>query len=367
MRFHEFSVLQEAATESRKKLGRDLNHLEDYVFFYGSEGANEALDILQQLGSDASDVTIKWDGQTAIYWGRESDGKFIMVGKNGWGRHKSYSSDELSNFIKKSGRGEEWREQFGNDMAEMFDILERSTPESFRGFLFGDVLYHPGKPVERSKQGLEFTPNQVKYTVDPSSDLGKKIKTSKLGVAVHGIYPEFGSKKSKHITNVEELNSDEVVVLGQTYVTHQPKVKTQEIDAIRKYVNASANTIDRFLKPVPGLADMKNIIYTYVNQTSKSRNLHVLEDGFIDWLENSKVSSNKQTKIKAMNENNPKALPAIFKLVLEIMAAKDHIIDQLDNAPADVQASTNGEKGGEGYVAHNSKTKLVPRTKWIPA
>jgi len=48
------------------------------------------------------------------------------------------------------------------------------------------------------------------------------------------------------------------------------------------------------------------------------------------------------------------------------MTAKDNIIDQLDSADADVKATTKGEKGGEGYVALGSKTKLVPRTRWQP-
>jgi hypothetical protein len=49
------------------------------------------------------------------------------------------------------------------------------------------------------------------------------------------------------------------------------------------------------------------------------------------------------------------------------MTAKDHIIQQLDDAPADVKQSTKGEKGGEGYVALGSKTKLVPRQRWQPS
>ena len=67
-----------------------------------------------------------------------------------------------------------------------------------------------------------------------------------------------------------------------------------------------------------------------------------------------------------MNTASPKALPALFGLVKQIMTVKDHIIDQLDNAPADVTATTKDEKGGEGYVALGSKTKLVPRQRWQP-
>ena len=111
---------------------------------------------------------------------------------------------------------------------------------------------------------------------------------------------------------------------------------------------------------------MKNIIYTYVNHMTRTQQLKNIENGFFEWLGASKVSTNKQAKIEEMNTASPKALPALFGLVKQIMTVKDHIIDQLDNAPADVTATTKGEKGGEGYVALGSKTKLVPRQRWQP-
>lgn len=367
MRFLEFrntqpkNVLTEAA-----KVGREFQHLEDLVFVDGSEGAKEAADILERLGSDSSDVAIKWDGNPTVYWGREPNGEFVLVGKNGWGKRKSTDPEDLANFIKSSGQGEEWREKFGNDMAQIFQIMERSTPSDFRGYVFGDLLYHPGKPYKETNGTIEFTPNLVTYTVDKRSELGQRIEGSSVGVAVHGKYDEFGSKNGQPITDVDELNSGDAVVLGQTYTTHQPKIDVSEVKEIRAMIDRNAQSIDSFLEPQPGLSDMKNIIYTYVNQMSRSRQLKNLENGFFDWLANSKVSPNKQTKIKAMAESNPKALPAIFGLVKRIMAAKDHIIDQLDSADTDVKATTRGEKGGEGYVALGSKTKLVPRTRWQP-
>lgn len=367
MRFNEFrsveskNILTEAAT-----VGREYQHLEDLVFVDGSEGANKAADILDKLGTDSGDVAIKWDGNPTIYWGREEDGQFVLVGKNGWGRNKSTNSDDLANFIKSSGKGEDWREKFGNDMAEIFNIMESATPQDFRGFVYGDLLYHPGKPFSSTDGSIQFTPNLVTYTVDTKSPLGERIANSKVGVVVHTKYKEFGSKSGTPISDVQELNSPDVVVLGQTYVAHQPKVDTSEVKQIRDMVAKNAQIIDQFLAPVAGLSDMKNIIYTYVNQMTRSRQLNNLEKGFFDWLKNSKVSPNKQTKITQMNEQMPNALPAIFGLVKKIMTVKDHIIDQLDNADADVKQSTKGEKGGEGYVALDTKTKLVPRSRWQP-
>ena len=360
MRYHEFKYLTEA------KVGREYQHLEDLVFVDGSKGALKAADILDDLGTDSGDVAIKWDGNPTLYWGREPDGQFVLVGKNGWGRNKSTSADNLSKFIKNTGKGEDWREKFGNDMAGVFDVMKSATAPNFRGYAYGDLLYHPGKPYTAAEGAVEFTPNLVKYTVDTKSELGQRIAASQVGVVAHTIYDSFGSKQSTPIKDVSIFNSKEVVVLGQTYVTHQPKVDTKETNAIRKKASASASIIDTFLAPVKGLSDMKNIIYTYVNHMTRTQQLKNIESGFFDWLSTSKVSANKQAKIKAMSDASPKALPGIFGLVKTIMAVKDNIIDQLDSADADVKATTRGDKGGEGYVAQKNKIKLVPRARWQP-
>ena len=361
MRYSEFKILTEA------KVGREYQHLEDLVFVDGSAGAQKAADILEKLGSDSGDVAIKWDGYPTMYWGREPDGRFVLVGKNGWGRNKSYSADNLSNFIRNTGKGEEWRDKFANEMGAIFNVMKSATDPKFRGYIYGDILYHPGKPVIKTDSGYQFTPNLVTYTVDPASNLGKRIGNSQVGVVVHTKYDNFGDSSGTPISDVKAFNNKDAVVLGQTYVTHQPSVDTGNVDKIRKFANTHAKAIDSFLAPVAGLSDMKNIIYTYVNQTSRAGKLQQLDKNFFNWLETSKVSPNKQKKIAAMNEQNPKALPAIFSLVKQIMATKDDIIKQLDDAPADVKQSTKGEKGGEGYVALGSKTKLVPRARWTPS
>jgi len=362
MRFTEFRhVLTEAA-----KVGREYQHLEDLVFVDGSKGALKAADILDNLGKDSSDVAIKWDGNPTIYWGRENDGQFVMVGKNGWGRNKSTSAEDLAKFIKNSGKGEDWREKFGNDMAGIFNILKNATPPSVDQYVYGDLLYHPGKPYTIQDGKIKFTPNKVTYTVDANSELGKRIAQSKVGVTVHTRYDEFGDKSGQPIQQTGELNNKDVVVLGQTYVSHQPSVDAKGTDTIRKQVNANAQAIDSFLAGTQGLSNPSAIIYTYMNHMTRTQQINNIEKGFFDWLKTSKVSQGQQAKLAAMNEQNPKALPAIFALVKQIMAAKDDIINQLDQADADIKASTGDEQGGEGYVAQKSKVKLVPRARWQP-
>lgn len=364
MRFTEFrTVLTEAA-----KVGREYQHLEDLVFVKGSKGALEAADVLEKLGSDSGDVAIKWDGNPTIYWGREPDGTFVLVGKNGWGRNKSTSADDLSNFIQNTGKGveeEPWRKDFSADMAQIFEIMKAATPADFRGYVYGDLLYTPRKPFTKTDGAVEFTPNKVTYTVKDESQLGGRIAKSKVGVVVHTKFDEFGSKSSTPIDDVQELNSIDAVVLGQTYVAHQPEVDTKQVDNIRKRVQTNANAIDTFLAGTKGLSNPAGIIYTYMNHMTRTQQLDKLEKGFFDWLKTSKVSQGQQAKLAELDRQT-NGLSAIFELVKIIMSAKDGIIDQLDDADADVKATTAGQKGGEGYVALGSKTKLVPRTRWQP-
>lgn len=311
-----------------------------------------------------SDIGYLVHNSPAIYWGRDENGNFVLTNINGWGKEKPTSAEELYNFIMGTGKGD--RQDFAQQMATLYKILDAATPEEFEGYLFGDLLWHPGNPYSVVDGKIKFTPNAVEYTVTTDSELGKRIANSTVGVVAHSTFNEFGSKSGKPVSDVDEFNSKEAVILGPTYVTHQPEVDTEGVDQIRQDAKKSASVIDEFLAGQKGLSDIPKIIYTYVNQKSRAQQLNTLETGFFDWLKNSKVSANKQKKIAEMAQESPKALPLIFRLVKEIMSVKDHIIDQFDSADTDVKATTAGQKGGEGYVAQDSKTKLVPRTRWQP-
>ena len=163
--------------------------------------------------------------------------------------------------------------------------------------------------------------------------------------------------------STKSINSNAVVVLGQTYVTHQPKVDTSAVQEIVSTANANAQIIDTWLTPEQGLSRKDAILYNYVNQMTKAGKLDQLRTGFFDWLKTSKVSAGQQTKLMA---GDTKGLNAILDLVVKIQTIKNNLIDQLDNSGADVTASTGGERGGEGYVATRDKIKLVPRHRWTP-
>lgn len=348
-----------------KKVGREFNHLEDLVFTEPN-GAQRAIEILKGLSQPEKKISIKWDGNPTVYWGRDEDGTFRMVGKNNWGREegKSSSPEELKQFINSRGKGEEWRAKFAGDMAAMWPIFERATPKDFRGYVYGDILFHPGKPYEGASGKMSFTPNQTTYSVKGNSDIGRRIAGAKIAVAAHKAFEYFGDKSGEDFTQPEIFSSNpELVVFGQTYISTRPEVNADNLGKISSLAKNQAS-INKFLTPVAGMGYLQTEIYTFVNNQAKAKQLdNINAEAFFNFIQKTPA---KAAKIKAHSDANPGALDNLFALVKEIMAAKNEVIAELDRAEGDIIAHTGGKPGGEGYVSGDDSVKLVPRDRWTP-
>ncbi len=361
--------VNEAEAPAPKKVGREFNHLEDLVFTEPN-GAQRAIKVLKDLAQPASKISIKWDGNPTVYWGRDEDGTFRMVGKNNWGREegKSSSPEDLKQFILSRGKGEEWRAKFASDMAAMWDIFERATPADFRGYVYGDILYHPGKPYQGADGSLSFTPNQTTYSVKATSPIGQKLGKAKIAVAAHKKFDYFGDKVGEDFDAADLFSgTSDLIVFGQTYVSHRPAVNADNLGSIEKIVRQHGAAIDKLLSPQAGLSDLQTIIYTFVNAQSKAKALDSINTlSFLKWMASSKVSPPKQKKIQDIASANAATMDAMFLLVSELMKAKNEVIAELDQAEGDITANTGGKPGGEGYISTKDAVKLVPRDRWTP-
>jgi hypothetical protein len=361
MRFWE--ILTEAEAPAPKKVGREFNHLEDLVFTEAN-GAQRAIQILKDLEKPETKISIKWDGNPTVYWGRDDDGTFRMVGKNNWGREdgKASSPEELKSFILSRGKGEDWREKFATDMASLWPIFEKGTPADFRGYVYGDILFHPGKPYESGNGNISFTPNQTTYEVRAVSDVGTRLGKAQIAVAAHKHLDYFGDKTGEDIEDVNALNANPaLVVFGLTYVDYKPAVNADNLGKIQALAK-NQQAINNLLAPVAGMGYLQNEIYTFVNSQSKAKQLENLtSQAFFNFLQKTPA---KAVKIKAHSDANPGILDELFQLVKEIMAAKNEVIRELDAAKGDIVAHTGGKPGGEGYVIGG--TKFVPRDRWTP-
>lgn len=377
MRYSEFKLVE------AKQLGRAFNHLEDLVFFYGSDGTIEALEHLKDVATDSGSQSIrmKWDGNPQIYWGRErKGGPLILAGHNAWSKGVAATSEEeVADFISnKSGNPKTpeekaARNEFAQKFASMYDYFDRATPKDFEGFVYADGLFLD--PPQEKDGVYTFCPNpksQTCYHVRANSDLGKRIDRATIMVVGHAFFPEFGAPDASQqpMQDFSMFDNDpSIVVLGPVYNDKPVQVDTSAIDNVENFVSQNKQAIDGFLAGVPGLADLKNIIYTYVNQTAKAKRLDNLSaEDFSNWLQNSKVSTGKQAKIAELDLQFKGATSAIFELVKMIQRMKDEVIDQVEGEQGDIWDS-NGE-GRVRYADPNKKfgnVKLVPRKRWTPS
>jgi hypothetical protein len=247
-------------------------------------------------------------------------------------------------------------------MAALWPIFEKATPADFRGYVYGDILFHPGRPYEGADGKITFTPNQTTYGVKVKSPYYQKLIKAKVAVAAHKVFGYFGDKSGEDFDNPEQFSANpELAVFGLTSVSYRPAVGADnlaKIETLAKYQSA----IEKMLAPVPGMGYLQTEIYTFVNNQSKAKQLdNINTEAFMTFVQKTPA---KAAKIQAHSEQHPGVMDKMFELVLEIMAAKDEVIRELDAASGDIEQSTGGKPGGEGYVAGGSK--LVPRDRWTP-
>jgi hypothetical protein len=377
--------LRELFTEAAapKQLGRAFNHLEDLVFFHGTAGTQEALSHIEDFASSegAGSIRMKWDGNPQIYWGRETKGgPLILAGHNGWSRGaKTDSPDALKDFIaNKSGspktpEEKQQRDEFANKFANLYPLFDKATPKDFVGYVYADGLFLD-KPELDANGVYNFCPNpksQTCYHVRKDSDLGKRIAQAQVMVVGHADFASFGAPDSEQRpkNDFSEFNGNPaLVVLGPIYNTKPVKVDINAVRKVEKYLAQHSKQIDGFLAPQAGLSDLKEILYKFVNQTAKAKQLDSISSQlFFNWLTTSKVSDPKQQKIQQLSNQYSNALEAIFTLVKMIQGMKDNIIDQVEGEHGDIW-DTHGE-GRVRYAGADKKfghVKLVPRKRWTP-
>ena len=350
--------------------GREYQHLEDLVFCE-DRGAHHALYILKNLQN--FNVSIKWDGNPTIYFGRDGDGRFTLVGKNGWGRNWINTPEELEQWTLARGKKEPWRPAFAKSLADMWRLLEPHC--NFRGFMYADVLWNPSKPfiLGRQNGAVYFWPNQVTYTVHPSNDLHKTIVGSKLGLAVHSKFQFFGDTTGHPVYKSPNIASDEIVVMPQTIMSQGIDVPADMISALEKRIKKHESDLDELFFHRSGLSDFRDIIYRYVNYMNKNDDFVNLPDlnKFKDWIDISKLSFNKQGRMRDIIDSKKAEFKMMFSIFLDIVAIKNLIINAYDDMPANISSYSHYSNriitGGEGYVVQEPKVKLVPRSRWKPS
>jgi hypothetical protein len=217
-------------------------------------------------------------------------------------------------------------------------------------------MWWPGELKQNAKRFI-FGDGTTTYEIDKQSDLGRRVGQGEAGIAVHGYYSTTEDKDPIPLKNTAGLNvNGRLCILGpEIKVEGNLQLSTVRIKDTISYVKKNAKTIDSFLDQsilremkMSGLPDM---LYTFVNQQTRTRDLSDLASKFMPWVQsNPKLSKVMVQKVIDYCTTNKDGLIAIFNVFDAVTALKLDIIHQLDSHNGPVYAHVNGERGGEGYV-----------------
>lgn len=352
-----YKITGHQLTEASK--GREINHIEDLVIFYGAQGANKAINSLHQLEQNPKNITIKWDGRPAVIFGRNEKGEFVLTDKSGFGAvrydGRVTSDDALEKMFLNRPNG---NPEFAAKMKGIWNAFEQATPKEFRGYVHGDLLYFTTPEIKNG--AYEFTPNTTTYMVDVKSDIGNKIGNSKTGVVIHGGIDLDGNKTGPRM---EEFTGGDLLILPPQSVSKIQQLDITGLKELETFVKGVGNDIDQAINPPAELkiSDFQNNLYSYMNFKAKSGSMDDIgAKGFLEWLQNSNVSKPKQSRTAQWVMDNSKGVEALFRVMRGIITVKNNAIQELDQQQGDIRAYTAGQPGGEGYVI-GKDVKLVNR------
>tara|TARA_B110001454_G_scaffold128770_1_gene119998 strand:- start:282 stop:1475 length:1194 start_codon:yes stop_codon:yes gene_type:complete len=351
-----------------------IQHLEDLILGLdgvqaGSVGAKKAIATLHQVEQQPNTVTIKWDGSPAVIFGRDEKGEFMLTDKSGF-TAKGYdgkvkSADALAKMLLSRGTAstDPNRKEFASKMKNIWTKVESTVPDSFRGYVHGDLLWLTKPQIKDNK--ITIAPNTTTYVVKADSDIGKKIANSDVGVVVHMSIGLDGEKSS---VDMGQFQGGQTYIMPPAMVTKSPGVDIPAVDELESYLNKNAGAIDKLFNVPPELkmADFGKVLYAYINSSVKTGSLDNLGSDFMQWVDNSKLSAPKKQRLGEYINSNIDGFNATFDFIRGIKKVKNEVIQTLDAQKADIEAYTGGQRGGEGYVV-DKDVKLVNRAGFTAA
>ena len=335
--------------------GPRIAHPENAIFTSSAAAARE-LARLKEVATNSNNVTIKFDGEIALFFGRDAQGQFFCSDKYMFPKGiQAKSPAEWLQYDqnKKSGTT---RPDLYKKLELIWSALEQSVqnmPITFKG----DLMFAGQRQL--IKGNYEFEGPTVKYTVQATSPIGQLIK-GKVGlIVVHGM-------------NSGNWDGKTGIAQGTPMAIIPPNYGSNfQADTYNKTISDSIKTAEKTLQQYGAIADdlfvtlgstARGAFETFFNKTiTNQTNLPLLQ-----WLEQTKPALYK--KFVANGETVQSGVEAVTAIYNAIYRLK-FVLEQSFNSQ--IQGITQGIKdktgrvvapGGEGFVysdANNNMVKLV--------
>jgi hypothetical protein len=336
---------------------KGIEHLEDYIFRSGSAGVDRALQIADSFYADPKTGSVKWDGKPAVVFGRKPEtGEFVLTDDAGFTAERLFTStNEVAtdlarrdaNAAAKGNKADRIQTLLPTYEA-IWPYLEAATPENFRGYVKGDLLYTSTPEVEAGN--LVFQPNTVAYRIPVASDLGKKIANSDVGVAVHTMYADADAEKQP-LSRVKFNTVPGLLLIEPIYAQAVPK-NNDIAKKIKTLLRQNRASIDTLFNPMElramKITDLAKLAIDYINKRVDPRHAAYTGDfsdlvpGFMAWLQQTQTPQKVSNIAQYLRSptSNEQGLAAAF-LLFELL--HDLKLDLLGKLDAQVP-------GNEGWV-----------------
>jgi hypothetical protein len=346
---------QEPAAVGGKAKG--IEHLEDYIFRSGSAGVDRALQIADSFYADPKTGSVKWDGKPAVVFGRKPDtGEFVLTDDAGFTAERLFTStDEVATDMARrdanaaaKGNAATRIQTLLPTYEAIWPYLEAATPRNFRGYVKGDLLYIATPEVEAGN--LVFQPNTVAYRIPVASDLGKRIASSEVGVAVHTMYADVDAAKQP-LSRVKFNPVPGLFLIEPIYAQAVPK-NNDIAKKIKTLLRQNRAAIDTLFNPMElramKITDLAKLAIDYINKRVDPRHAAYTGDfsdlvpGFMGWLQQTQTPQKVSNIAQYLRSptSNEQGLAAAF-LLFELL--HDLKLDLLGKLDAQVP-------GNEGWV-----------------
>jgi len=356
-----------------------ISHPEDLIFDAGLSGAAAALNILETTAKTPNQISIKFDGSPALIFGRDERG-FSAIDKIEFNKLQyelPRSGSELAERLFKRVPDQPGRADYAAAIGEVWRYLERLIPESFQGFLQGDLMWAGDVPVINGN--FQFSPNKIVYKVPVGSTLGQQIAKSQVGIAIHSYYENRQQHQSTAV-DVNELKLNSVpglVILDPTITINQPLNWPVELgNQLRNLLTIHQDQLTEFFDPVElkkhQISDMASYMKRYVNLLARNGKpaLYAHIQNFESWIisDNLKITRRKAANLYAYFAQHKSTVAEIWQIVDLTVRIKYNLKAQLDRiTDSHIHAELHGKPEQEGFVSDTKygKIKLVDRSQFM--
>ena len=338
-----FAQFTEAASKNS-----NMRHLEDALLL-DNEGANQISQTIDDLvgklsgesgGGKQINVTVKWDGNPAVFFGKNPENGQFFVGT------KSVFSKSPRIVYNKSDLAEFYSDNPGLSkiLEQCLKLLPKIYPGA--GIYQGDLMFSAEQPKKnttvKGEQVIEFRPNTIAYVVGKTQkDLFKRIDNAKLGIVIHTVYSgtEMSNLSMSFNVSADNFKSSRDVWIDDANFKAMdanallPKSDVKILDAIVKVIKSNDSTVkklkaDKDAKAARIFAHLNTFAVRTQTTTPERLNLKDYTKDFTQWSVDTITADAAKLKSERGREKKLATIET-FKTVISSKSGKALLVSYL--------------------------------------